>query len=193
MTLDQLHRTATRAAVAAAVIGIPADLVHFAIDRTDDSGSLAFRLHGLGLVTAFVLLLLALAGIALAQEGRAGRLGRVGALVALAGTALALGDITKEAFGLPLAPEQLSDPKGFYLAVLVVSFGLLAAGWLLTAVAVRRAGVASAPAAALLGAGAVLAFPPIPGAYITLLLGVAAVAVGLPSPAHERAVLAHAG
>ena len=173
MTLDQLHRTAARAAVAAAVIGIPADSVHFAIDRVGDSGSLAFRLHGLGLVTAFTLLLLALAGIVLAQRGRAGRLGTVGGLLALAGTALALGDITKEAFGLPLAPDQLGDPQGYYLAVVVVSFGLLAAGWAMTAVALRGAGVIHPRVSWLLLAGAVLAFPPIPGAYVGLLVGIA--------------------
>ena len=183
MTLDSLHRAAARAAVAAAAVGIPADLYHFAMDgRTAAAASdaLAFRLHGLGLVAAFSLLLLALAGIVLAQRGRAGRLGVVAGLVALAGTALALGDIAKEAFGLPLAPEQLGDPQGYYLAVVVVSFALLSVGWLLTAVAVRRAGVASGPAAALLGVGAVLAFPPIPGAYVVLLLAVAVVAVRLP-------------
>lgn len=180
MTLDQLQRTAGRAALAAAVVGIPADLFHLTIDsRAAASQSLAYRLHGIGLVTAFTLLLLALAGVVLAQRDRAGRIGRVGGLLALAGTALVLGDLAKEAFGLPLAPEQLADPKGYYLVVVVVSFGLLALGWLLTALAVRRAGIAGAPAAWLLGIGAVLAFPPIPGAYVVLLLGVAVVGGGL--------------
>lgn len=183
MTPVQLHRAAVRAGLAAAVIGIPADLFHFTIDsRSAASSSLGFRLHGIALVTAFTLLLLALAGIVLAQRGRAGRLGLVGGLVALAGTSLVVGDLAKEAFGLPLAPEQLGDPTGYYLGVVVLSFGLLALGWLLTAVAARRAGVAGAPAAALLGLGAVLAFPPIPGAYVTLLLGVAVVTSRLPAP-----------
>ena len=189
MTIDQLHRIAARAAVAAAAIGIPADLFHFTIEsRAAASQSLAFRLHGIGLVTAFTLLLLALASIVLAQRGRAGRLGLVGAAVALAGTALALGDIAKEAFGLPLAPAQLGEPQGYYLGVVITSFSLLALGWLLTAVAARRAGIASAPAAALLGVGAVLAWPPIPGAYITLLLGVAVVASRLPASASAEEV-----
>jgi hypothetical protein len=108
VTLDQIYRAAARAGVAAAVLGIPADLFHFTMEngRAAASQSLAFRLHGVALVTAFTLVLLALAGIVLAQQGRAGRLGRVGGLVALAGTALVLGDLAKEAFGLPLAPSS---------------------------------------------------------------------------------------
>lgn len=184
MTLDQLHRAAARAALAAAVLGVPADLFHFTMDsRAAASQSLAFRLHGLALVTAFTLLLLALAGIVLAQRDRAGRLGRVGALLALAGTSLVLGDVAKEAFGLPLAPAQLGEPKGFYLTIVVASFALLTIGWLLTALAAHRSGIASFPAATLLGVGAVLALPPIPGAYVVLLVGVAVVASRLPAPA----------
>ena len=184
MTLDQLRNAAARAGLAAAVIGIPADLFHFTMhSRADASQSLAFRLHGVALVTAFTLVLLALAGIVLAQQDRAGRLGRVGGLVALAGTSLVVGDLAKEAFGLPLAPEQLGQPQGWYLLVVVVSFALLTSGWLLTALACRRAGLASGPATALLATGAVLALPPIPGAYVVLLLGVAVVASRLPAAA----------
>lgn len=181
MTPDQLRRTAARAALAAAVVGVPADLFHFSIEsRAAASSSLAFRLHGVALVTAFTLLLLALAGIVLAQRDRGGRVGRLGGLLALVGTSLVIGDLAKEAFALPLAPAELGDPAGYYLVVVVVSFALLSLGWLLTAVAARRAGIAGAPAAGLLGLGALLAFPPIPGAYVVLLLGVAVVAARLP-------------
>ena len=184
MTLDQLHRTAARAALAAAVLGIPADLFHFTIEsRSAASQSLVFRLHGIALVTAFILVLLALAALVLAQRDRAGRLGRVGGLVALAGTALVIGDLAKEAFALPLAPAQLGEPQGFFLTVVVVSFALLTVGWLLTALAAHRSGVASGPAAALLAVGALLALPPIPGAYVVLLFGVAVVARRLPAVA----------
>lgn len=189
MTLDQLHRAAARAALAAAVIGVPADLFHFAIEsRAEASQSLAFRLHGLGLVISFTLLLLALAGIVLAQQDRAGRLGRLGGLLALAGTALVLGNLATEAFGLPLAPEELSELQGYYLVVVVTSFALLSLGWLLTAIAARRAGTASRTAAWLLAVGAVLAFPPIPGAYIVLLLGVAVVGARSPAGLPDDAV-----
>jgi hypothetical protein len=186
VTADQLRRTAGRAGLAAAVVGVPADLYHFTMDgRTAAAAAdgLGFRLHGVGLVLAFTLVLPALAGLVLAQEGRAGRLGRTGAALALLGGTLVVGDLAKEAFGLPLAPEQLGDPAGYYLAVVVVSFGLLAAGWAVTAVALRRAGVLRGPATALLVVGAVLAFPPIPGAYVTLLLGIAVATAALRRPA----------
>jgi uncharacterized membrane protein len=187
MTLDQLHRAAGRAALTAAVLGVPADLFHFTMEsRAAASQSLAFRLHGIALVTAFTLLLLALAGIVLAQQDRAGRLGRVGGLLALGGTALVLGDLAKEAFGLPLAPDQLGEPQGFFLVVVVASFALLTLGWLLTALAAHRSRIASGPAAGLLGVGALLALPPIPGAYVVLLLGVAVVATRLPAPSAQR-------
>jgi hypothetical protein len=167
--------------VTAAVVGIPADLYHFMMDggRTAASTTLPFRFHGLALIAAFTLSLVVLAALVLAQQGRAGRLGAAGAGMALAGTALVLGDLAKEAFGLPLAPEQLGDPQGYYLAVIVVSFGLLTTGWVLTAQALRRAGVISRRAALLLTAGALLAFPPIPAAYVVLLLGLVVAALSL--------------
>ena len=184
MTVDQIRRAAVAAGTAAAVIGLPADLYHFTIDsRTAAATTTAFRFHGVALVLAFVLLLVALAGLVLAQDGRSGRLGTLGAGIALLGTALVIGDLAKEAFGMPLAPEQLGDPTGWYLVVVVVSFGLLALGWLLTALALRRAGVISGPATWLLGAGAVLTFPPIPGAYVVLLIAVAVATRSLLRPA----------
>jgi hypothetical protein len=184
VTLDQIYRAAARAGVAAACIGIPADLFHFTIEsRAAASQSLAFRLHGVGLVTAFTLVLLALAGMVLAQQGRAGRLGLVGGLLALAGTSLVVGELAKEAFGLPLAPAQLDDPQGWYLLVVIASFSILTTGWVLTALACRRAGLLSRPATALLVTGALLALPPIPGAYVVLLIGVAVVASRLPAAA----------
>lgn len=174
MTIDQLRQAAGRAAVAAAVLGIPADLFHFTMEsRAAASQSTAFRLHGLALLAAFTLTLVALAGLVLAQQGRAGRLGHVGAGLALLGSTLVIGDLAKEAFGLPLAPAQLGEPQGYYLVVVIASFTLLFLGWLLTALALRRAGVLSGPATGLLLTGAVLAWPPIPGAYVVLLLGIA--------------------
>ena len=180
MTTDQLRRSAAGAALAAATIGVPADLYHFTIEsRAAASGTLGFRLHGLGLLAAFTLTLVALAGIAVAQGDRGGRLGAIGAASALVGTTFVIGDIAKEAFALPVAPEQLSDPKGYYLAVIVVSFALLTLGWLLTAIATRRAGIGSGATTAVLGVGALFAFPPIPGAYVVLLVGIALTAARL--------------
>jgi hypothetical protein len=76
----------------------------------------------------------------------------------------------------------------------IASFAILTVGWVLTALACRRAGLIGRPATALLVAGALLALPPVPGAYIVLLIGVAVVASGLPAavtasiPAPRRAL-----
>lgn len=190
MTTDQLRRTAGTAGLAATVIGVPADLYHFTMSSRTAAAAengLAYRLHGVGLVLAFTLVLVALAGLLLAQEGRAGRLGQVGAALGLLGTTLVIGDLSKEAFGLPLAPDALGDPTGYFLVVVVVSFVVLGVGWLLTGLALRRAGVVSAPAAGLLAVGALLAVPPIPGAYVTLLLGVAVATGALRRPVSDAA------
>jgi hypothetical protein len=72
--------------------------------------------------------------------------------------------------------------------VVVVSFALMTVGWLLTALACRRAGLINGPSTALLVTGALLALPPIPGAYIVLLVGVAVVASRLPAAASAPAV-----
>ena len=195
MTLDPLVRTARRAAVAAAVLGVPADAFHFTMtSRADASQSLAFRLHGLALVSAFTLTLVAFAALLLVQQGRAGRLGAAGGLLTLFGTTFVIGDLAKEAFGLPLAPEALGEPQGYYLLVVVVSFLTLAAGWVLTAVALRRTGLLSGPATVLLVVGALLAVPPIPGAYVVLLVGIAVAVLQLPAaaPADSRVLSATA-
>lgn len=189
MTTDQLRRVAGTAGLAAAVLGVPADLYHFTFSsRTAAATTAVFPVHGIVLIVAFCLLLLALMGLVLAQQDRAGRLGLVGAGLAFLGGVLAIGDLMNETFALPLAPGALGDATGLFLAMLVLSFGCLAAGWLLTALALRRAGLLSVRATWLLGIGAVLAFPPIPGAYLTLLLGAALATRALRRPASAPAV-----
>ena len=192
MTVDQLTRAARRAGVAAAVVGVPSDLFHFTMadGRAAASGSFAFRLHALGMLTAFTLALLAFGALVLAQQGRGGRRGAAGALLTLFGTVFVVADLGKEAFGLPLAPEALGEPQGYYLLVVIASFAALTAGWTLTALALRRAGVLSGPATGLLVVGALLALPPIPGAYVVLLLGIAVAGTQLPVRTVEPAALA---
>ena len=189
MTVDQIFRTARRAGLAAAVIGIPSDAFHFTMadGRAAASGSFGFRLHGLGMLTAFTLALLALGALALAQQGRGGRRGAVGAGLALFGMTFVIADLGKEAFGLPLAPAALGEPQGYYLLVVIASFAALTVGWVLTALSLRRTGALSGPANGLLVVGALLALPPIPGAYIVLLLGIAVAASQLRAPAAEPA------
>ena len=72
-----------------------------------------------------------------------------------------------------MAPEELSDPRGYSLAVVVASFGLFAVGWLLLGIAAVRARRLRPWQGALVHAGAVIGFLPVPGAYIVLLAAVA--------------------
>jgi hypothetical protein len=175
-----LVRVGRPAALLGALLGIAGDAYHFTLDeRSEVAMSLGYRAHGIALMIAFLLAILALLRIALVQSERWGVVGRVGFILALAGTITTIGDIWAEAIVLPgmtsSAPELLNeDATGFHLgAVAFVFLGLFALGWLLVAVASFRAGQASRPACALLGVAAVIAGLPIGGSYILLLLAVA--------------------
>ena len=190
MNADQIIRASTPAALAAAGLGIPADLYHFTIDsRAEEAGAVLFKAHGALLVVAMGLLVVALAGIALRLGERGARTG-TGTVLAFAGTLLVMANIATEAFAMPAAPEALSDPEGYWLFVIILSFGLFSLGWLLTGVAAMRSGAVSRGAGLLLCIGALIAFTPIQGAYILLLAGVAATARSLAAPRRARADLA---
>jgi hypothetical protein len=188
MHSDLITRAAAPSAVTAAVIGIPADVYHFLIPgRAEEAGTVLFKLHGILLVAAFCLALVALVGIALRMGERAGRAGTAGTVLAFVGTVLVVGNIATEAFWMPLAPEVLDDPTGYTLATIIVSFGIFALGWLLVGISVARSGLAATPAAVLLCLGAVVGFTPLPGAYILLLAGLATTAASLTREAPVRA------
>lgn len=190
MTADQITRAATPAALAAAALGIPADLYHFTIDsRAESAGEVLFKAHGALLVVAMGLLVVALAGFALRLGDRASR---TGTILAFAGTLLVLANIATEAFAMPAAPEPLSDPQGYWLFVIILSFGMFSLGWLLTGVAALRAGAVSRPAGLLLCVGALIAFTPVQGAYLLLLAGVAATATSLAGSRRAAAAVARA-
>ena len=183
MNSEHLIRLAAPAAAAAALIGIPADLYHLTIDgRAEAAGTLLFKLHGIGLVVAFLLSLVALAGVALRLGDRLGRVGVAGVLAAFAGTVLVIGNISTEAFWMPLAPEVIDDPTGYTLTTIVLSFGLFSAGWLTLGIVVLRTGLVPSPAPLLLCLGALIRFTPLPGAYVLLLLGIAATTRALAHP-----------
>jgi hypothetical protein len=170
MTADHIIRAAVPSAVLAAALGIPADLYHFTIDsRAEEAGTTLFKAHGALLVLSMGLLVVALAGLALKVE----RLSATGVVCAFAGTLLVLANIATEAFAMPAAPEPLSDPQGYWLAVIILSFGLFSFGWLLVSVSAMRAGALGRAAGLLLCFGALVAFTPLQGAYILLLAGVA--------------------
>ena len=96
--------------------------------------------------------------------------------MAYVGTLLVMSNIATEAFMMPMAPEALSDPTGYALVTIIVSFALFAAGWFGVALAAGRSELASPPAVLALCLGALYGFTPFPGSYSLLLLGIAATA-----------------
>ena len=175
--MNLFHRLTAPAAVAAAAIGVPADLFHFTIDsRVSVADTVLFKVHGWLLVLAMALLVVALAGIAQRLAGRDGRLAPVQLSViamTFAGTLLVLGNISTEAFVMPQAGEAVSDPAGYWLTVTIASYALFGFGWAAVAVLCARAKLVPWNVAALLVVGGVIGFSPLPGSYVLLLAGVA--------------------
>lgn len=184
-----LIRIGLPAAFVAAVVGIAGDAYHFTLDdRSVVAASLGYRLHGIALMIAFFLVVLALLRIMLVHDRRCGAIGRIGFLLALAGTITTIADIWAETIVLPgvthTAPHLLDkDAAGFHLAAVAFVFlALFALGWLLVAIASFRAGVAHRAACVLLGVAAIIAGLPLGGSYILLLLAVAWAAWSVRSP-----------
>lgn len=177
MDTNTLIRLAGPAGILAACVGIPSDLYHFTIDsRASAADTFLFKAHGIGLVTAMILLVIVLAGIALRLGDRLGKPGRVAVAMAYVGTLLVLSNIATEAFMMPMAPEALSDPTGYALVTIIVSFALFAAGWFGVALSAGRSGSASPPAVLALCLGSLYGFTPFPGSYTLMLVGIAATA-----------------
>lgn len=177
MTQNLFTRLTAPAAVAAAAIGVPADLYHFTIDtRAGVADTLLFKAHGWLLVLAMGLLVVALAGIASRLAGRDGRLDPAPlAVVAMTftGTLLVLGNISTEAFVMPQAGEAVDGPVGYWLGITVASYALFGFGWAGVAVLCARARLVPWRVASLLVVGGVIGFSPLPGSYILLLVGAA--------------------
>lgn len=171
-----LTRITAPAAVAAVAIGVPGDLYHLTIDsRAEEAHTLLFKTHGWMLTVAVGLMVVVLAGIVLRLAGRDNRIGPFATVVTaltFAGTLLVLGNISTEAFAMPQAGEAVSDPAGYWLAVVIASFALFGFGWAATGLVAARAGVLSWRVAALLAVGGVVAFTPIPGSYLVLFISV---------------------
>lgn len=191
METNTLTRLAGPAGILAACVGIPSDLYHFTIEsRASAAGTFLFKAHGIGLVTAMILIVLVLGGIALHLGARLGIPGRLAVGTAYVGTLLVLGNIATEAFMMPLAPEALDDPTGYALVTIVVSFALFAVGWFGVGLAAGRSGLASPPAVLALCLGSLYGFTPFPGSYSLMLLGIAGTAWSMtrePQPALQPA------
>lgn len=191
METTTLTRLAAPAGITAACVGVPSDLYHFTIEsRASASDTFLFAAHGIGLVVAMLLTTVALAGLALRMGSDLGRAGRIAVATAYVGTLLVMCNIATEAWALPLAPEVLDSPSGYYLGVIVASFALFAAGWFGVALAAGRHELISPPVVLTLCLGSLYGFTPFPGSYTLLLIGVAAAVVSM--NAAPRRVLAAA-
>jgi hypothetical protein len=177
MNENLITRLTLPAAVAAAAVGIPADLYHLTIDsRAAEAHTLLFKAHGWMLVIAMGLLVVVLAGLVLRLAGRDGRLPAVTAAVTtatFAGTLLVLGNISTEAFAMPQAGTAVDEPAGYWLTIVVLSFVWFGFGWAATGVLAARAGLLSRGLAAYLVLAGLVAFSPLAGSYVLLLVGVA--------------------
>lgn len=178
--------TATPLAVLGALLVLAGDAYHMFVldDRPSQAGTAVYTAHGLALMLGLLLLLLAAVSVA-----RPGRLTRAGVPVMVVGTALVVGDIWAEVVVLPgvvsgSARGLLADDiSGQHLALVIVAFALFAIGWALFALAVRSV---AGPVAWLLLVGAVIAFLPVGGSYVTLSVGAALVVARVAQAARAR-------
>lgn len=192
MNPNVLTRITTPAAIAVAAVGVPADLYHFTIDsRAEEAHTLLFKAHGWMLTIAVGLMIVVLAGIVLRLASTNGdRVGPVATAVTsmtFAGSLLALGNITTEAFVMPQAGEAVADPAGYWLAIVIASFALFGFGWAVTGLVAAKNGLIPWGVAALLAVGGVIGFAPLAGSYILLFVSIAITGLALGRRDHATA------
>lgn len=178
-------RLAGAAGIASAALAVAA-LVGFVVvvgsDPIADAATGAgFYVPALAALASVALLGLALVGLFLHQEERLGRLGAAAFGLALVGTIAAAGAQWTYVFVVPhfapVVPELVNESTGSVLAGFVVSYALLALGWILAGLATLRTGLFPRWMPLLLVGGAAIAFLPLPSR--TLVLTVAAALLGL--------------
>ena len=175
MTPSSLFRLSGLALVLSAALFVVAEVLSFSLfaaqgetyDLTELVLTNAFFLQSLLTLFAGTLLLGGLVGLYLRQSEAAGRLGLAGFVVAFLGTSLVVGDFFTNTFVTPIvareAPAFLDNPVSGILQVwLPFSFVLLAASWLLLAVATLRARLYKRGSSWLLLAATLLALIPLP-------------------------------
>ncbi|MDT8307494.1 MAG: hypothetical protein RRC07_16295 [Anaerolineae bacterium] len=165
MSSSSLMRWAGLAALIGGVLLVTVELLEFALiggqPESAVAGSGALVTVRMFFVAALLLMLLGLVGLYARQAQYTGGLGLIAFLLAFIGTFMVGGAQWTAAFIGPwlasAAPELLdSEPAGLLSAAFLLSFVLLALGWLLFGWVSRQAGVLPGGAAALLMVGAVL-------------------------------------
>ncbi|MGH8986035.1 MAG: hypothetical protein ACRDY6_19470 [Acidimicrobiia bacterium] len=147
----------------------------------DAAGDAAFYVPASAAFGSAVLLGLGLVGLYLRQEERFGAFGAIGFVIALLGTIAAAGGQWTYVFVVPhfapAVPEMINESTGSVLAGFVLSYAVLALGWILFGLATLRAGIFPRWASLLVVAGAAIAFLPLPSR--TLILAIAVAILGL--------------
>jgi hypothetical protein len=185
MTLARLVRWSSPACVAAGVLAV-ATLVLFAVvvgsgTISEAATSPAFYAPTVAALVSTVLLLVGLVGLFVRQAGELGTLGLAGFVIAVVGTALAAGGQWTYVFVLPYlaenAPALADTSSGSVVAGFMLSYLVMAAGWLLFGIATLRTRVFPRWASVLLIVGAAVTVLPMPSR--TLLLGIAVACLGV--------------
>jgi hypothetical protein len=182
-----LIRTCAVASVGAALLALAALVGFVTIVGSDKIADAArdwtFYIPATFALCSSVLLTIGLAGLYLHQEARLGAFGAAGFVLALAGTILAAGGQWTYVFVVPhfaaVTPELVNESTGSVLAGFVLSYAVLALGWILFGLATLRAAVFPRWTALLIVAGAAIAFLPLPSRTLVLAIGVGLLGVRL--------------
>jgi hypothetical protein len=185
MARTTLIRLGAISCVGTAVLAVVALIGFFAVVGTDPiadaAGDAAFYVPAAAAFGSAALLGIGLVGLYLRQEEQFGVFGAVGFAIALLGTIAAAGGQWTYVFVVPhfapAVPEMINESTGSVLAGFVLSYAVLALGWILFGLATLRAGIFPKWASFLVVAGAAIAFLPLPSR--TLVLAVAVAILGL--------------
>lgn len=182
MARNALIRTCAAAGVGAALLALAALLGFVTIVGSDKIADAArdwtFYIPATFALGSAVLLAIGLVGLYLHQEPRLGGFGAAAFVLALAGTILAAGGQWTYVFVVPhfadVTPQLVNESTGSVLAGFVLSYAVMAIGWILFGLATLRATIFPRWAALLIVAGAAITFLPLPSRTLVL-----AIAVGL--------------
>jgi hypothetical protein len=187
MARKTVVRVGAVACVGAALLAVTALVGFIAVVGSDPiadaARGAAFYIPASAAFGSAILLGIGLVGLYLHQEERFGALGAVGFVLALLGSIAAAGGQWTYVFVVPhfapVVPEMINESTGSVLAGFVLSYAILALGWVLFGLATLRASVFPRWASLLVIAGAAIALLPLPSRTLLLAIAVAILGVRL--------------
>jgi hypothetical protein len=187
MARKTVIRIGAVACVGAAILAITALVGFIAVVGSDPIADAArraaFYIPASAAFGSAILLGIGLVGLYLHQEERFGAFGAVGFVLALLGSITAAGGQWTYVFVVPhfapVVPEMINESTGSVLAGFVLSYAILALGWVLFGLATLRARVFPRWASLLVIAGAAIALLPLPSRTLLLAIAVAILGVRL--------------